>query len=275
MNNELQIVTNQTPIEIELGIDEKGMTTARKLYEFLEMDKSNYSRWIRNNITENEFAEKDIDFLRFVFDDETPTGGKIQREDYKLTAKFAKKLSMLQKNEKGEQAREYFARVEETTKEIVSSMNELSPQLQLLINMELKQKEQDKKIEELQCKTEKQKEAIQAVSETLTRAGTEEEYQQWVTKAINRIANSSNFYYLGNKHQGARVESYKRLTDKAHCRLGVLVENAVKRLEDRGATKAQIKAVNKLTVIMQDRKLKELYSVVIREMLVAYCVEVA
>ena len=34
--------TNQTPIEIELGIDENGMTTARKLYEFLEMDKKHY-----------------------------------------------------------------------------------------------------------------------------------------------------------------------------------------------------------------------------------------
>lgn len=274
MNNELQIVTNQTPIEIELGIDEKGMTTASKLYKFLELNSSNYSKWFKANISENEFAEEGVDFIRFVLRYESGVGTK-ERDDAKLTAKFAKKLSMTQKNEKGEQARNYFIRVEETTKEIVSSMNELSPQLQLLINMELKQKEQDKKIEELQCKTEKQKEAIQAVSETLTRAGTEEEYQQWVTKAINRIANSSNFYYLGNKHQGARVESYKRLTDKAHCRLGVLVENAVKRLEDRGATKAQIKAVNKLTVIMQDRRLKELYAVVIREMLVAYCVEVA
>lgn len=35
---------NQTPIEIALGIDEEGMTTARKLYAFLELDSSNYSR---------------------------------------------------------------------------------------------------------------------------------------------------------------------------------------------------------------------------------------
>ena len=31
--------TTQTPIEIALGIDEHGMTTARKLYEFLEKTK--------------------------------------------------------------------------------------------------------------------------------------------------------------------------------------------------------------------------------------------
>ena len=37
MNNVMN-TTNQTPIEIALGIDENGMTTARKLYEFLEME---------------------------------------------------------------------------------------------------------------------------------------------------------------------------------------------------------------------------------------------
>lgn len=43
--NEITINTaNRTPIEIALGIDEEGMTTARKLYAFLELDSSNYSR---------------------------------------------------------------------------------------------------------------------------------------------------------------------------------------------------------------------------------------
>lgn len=104
---------NQTPIEIALGIDENGKTTARKLYDFLSMDKSNYSRWVKNNITDNQFAEENIDYVRFVFDDETPTGGVFQREDFKLTARFAKKLSMIQKNERGEEAREYFTKVED------------------------------------------------------------------------------------------------------------------------------------------------------------------
>lgn len=40
--NELLETTHQTPIEIALGIDEQGLTTARKLYDFLEMDKSHF-----------------------------------------------------------------------------------------------------------------------------------------------------------------------------------------------------------------------------------------
>ena len=36
--------SNQTPIEIALGIDENGMTTARKLYEFLELAKELFKK---------------------------------------------------------------------------------------------------------------------------------------------------------------------------------------------------------------------------------------
>ena len=107
MKNLVEVV-NKTPIEIALGIDENGMTTARKLYAFLELEAKNFSHWCKRNIVENEFATENEDYVRFVFQDETPTGGKIQREDFKLTAGFAKKLSMMSKSQRGEQARNYF-----------------------------------------------------------------------------------------------------------------------------------------------------------------------
>lgn len=52
----------QTPIEIALGIDEEGRTTARKLYEFLELAKGQFSRWSKANIVENSFAEEEVDY---------------------------------------------------------------------------------------------------------------------------------------------------------------------------------------------------------------------
>lgn len=60
MNN-LETTKMQTPIEIALGVDENGMTTASKLYSFLELNPSNYSKWCKTNITENEFAEENSD----------------------------------------------------------------------------------------------------------------------------------------------------------------------------------------------------------------------
>ena len=59
--NELQQTTSfLTPIEVELGVDENGMTTARKLYSFLELRKADFARWAKTNITENEFATENF-----------------------------------------------------------------------------------------------------------------------------------------------------------------------------------------------------------------------
>ena len=43
MNELMKDTSHRTPIEIALGIDEKGMTTAKKLYEFLELNAGNYA----------------------------------------------------------------------------------------------------------------------------------------------------------------------------------------------------------------------------------------
>ncbi len=119
MENELENITaNQTPMEIALGIDKNGMTTARKLYEFLGLNSSNYSKWYKTNITENEFAIENEDY--FYSSSSTSEQGRGNfAQDFKLTASFAKKLSMLQKNERGEQARNYFIKVEGKLKEVV------------------------------------------------------------------------------------------------------------------------------------------------------------
>ena len=84
--NELQLVTNQTPIEIALGIDENGNTTAKKLYEFLELNPINYSKWCKVNIVDNEFATENEDYKVFVLKEENPLGGR-PTTDFKLTSK--------------------------------------------------------------------------------------------------------------------------------------------------------------------------------------------
>lgn len=122
----------KTPIEIALGIDEQGMTTAKKLYEFLELDGSHYSRWCKSNITGNEFATENEDYFPFAINGEQ--GGQATT-DYKLTAHFAKKLSMRGKGEKAEQAREYFTRVEEKAKEMSINRSQLPQSIQVIYAM--------------------------------------------------------------------------------------------------------------------------------------------
>jgi len=123
-NTDLPVTTNantrtnasaQTPIEIALQIDENGMTSLRKLYEFLGINPSNYSKWCRRNIIDNPFATEGIDYILIRHENENHTGGRPTYE-YKLTSDFAKQLSMTVKNERGQEARKYFIACEQGLK---------------------------------------------------------------------------------------------------------------------------------------------------------------
>lgn len=151
MNEITNNTANQTPIEIALGIDEEGYTTARALYEFLSGEKSHFARWAKKNIEENEYFEEDVDWWRFA----TVANGNECR-DYRLTTDFAKHLSMESHSAKGKIARQYFLKVEEKLKETVRHAVPMTvpEQIQLLAmgNVELNQKVDnlDKKIEHLE-----------------------------------------------------------------------------------------------------------------------------
>lgn len=126
--NDMIETTMQTPIEIALGIDENGMTTARALYEFLSGERSNFSKWAKRNIEQNEFFEENKDWWGFV----TVTNGN-QCKDYRLTTDFAKHLSMESHSSKGKIARQYFIKVENGMKELAIRFQNMSPELRAVL----------------------------------------------------------------------------------------------------------------------------------------------
>lgn len=160
--NDMIETTMQTPIEIALGIDENGMTTAKKLFDFLGMAKNNYSRWFRNNLINNEFAEENIDYFPF-FPNEEKLNGRSSQErsekyqpnpspDARLTASFAKKLSMMAKSEKGEQARKYFVKVEDGMKELAVRFQNMSPELRAVLVVDQRVTKVEKKTDTLEAR---------------------------------------------------------------------------------------------------------------------------
>lgn len=260
----------QTPIEIALGVDENGMTTAKKLYEFLELNPTHYSRWCKKNIIENEFAEENVDFWAFALNGEW--GGQATT-DYKLTAHFAKKLSMKGTGERAEQAREYFTRLDEKMKEIAINQSQLSPLLQLLINMELKQKEQEQRIQELESgsHTGQQDPVPKRTQNNLT--DVERESRRWVLRAIGKIAEGPFFNELYNRYQLVYRESYDRLERKADCDLTELVVEAKERAKERGESKIKIKKITRQSLIASDAELRAKYTSVIKDMMLMYCAD--
>ena len=65
---------------------------ARELHAFLE-SKQDFSTWIKNRISEYEFAEN-ADYLLHKFVEQTPSGAK-HKIDYYITLDMAKELSMV------------------------------------------------------------------------------------------------------------------------------------------------------------------------------------
>lgn len=186
----------QTPIEIALGIDEDGRTTAKKLYEFLELDKSNYSRWCKKNILENAFAEENVDFLAFVINDEW--GGQ-STTDYKLTASFAKKLAMCSHTPRGEQARNYFVKVEDILREkALTEKQKLPSTYKDALKQLLLQVEENERLETEKLEIEKDKNRLEV----------ELDYsKQWYT--VKRVAAINNVSWKTIDWKKLKAKSYE------------------------------------------------------------------
>ena len=260
--NELMEQVNKTPIEIALGIDEEGMTTARKLYAFLELDSRNYSRWCKSNISENEFADENVDYWAFVINEEW--GGQATT-DYKLTAHFAMKLSMKGNGEKAEEAREYFTHLEERVKQKAIDFSQLSPELQMfsrifqsVAEQQLEQKRQAEKVEQLDKKVDSIKDVI-ALNPNSWRTDS--------AKIINKIALQMGGY----EHiKAIREESYKLLEERMGVALSIRLSNKKKTQALNGVSKSKIDKLNQLDVIADDKKLIQGYVSVIKDMAIKY-----
>lgn len=108
------------------------VVSARELYQFLGYDISNWSSWYQKNIVNNEFAIENEDFTELVVSTRT--------KDFALNIEFAKKLSMMARTEKGEEARQYFIDCEKQIKQPQLPQNYIGA-LEALVESE-KHKEQ-------------------------------------------------------------------------------------------------------------------------------------
>ena len=87
------------------------LVSGRELHEFLEV-KTKYVDWF-NRMKEYDFIEK-VDYLLVAQKKETnnPKNPIAEINDHNIKIEMAKEISMLQRNEKGKQARRYFLELE-------------------------------------------------------------------------------------------------------------------------------------------------------------------
>ena len=88
--------------------NDRPTVSGRDLHEFLEV-KTAYKDWFPR-MCEYGFVE-DTDYCSFLSDRSDGLPGK-PRTDHQLTIEMAKEIAMLQRNERGKQARQYFIQLE-------------------------------------------------------------------------------------------------------------------------------------------------------------------
>ncbi len=89
----------------EIGGTETQTVNARYLHAFLE-SKQDFSTWIKARIEQYGFVHgQDFTIHKFVV-------GRATQIDYNITIDTAKELSMVERNDKGKQARQYFIECE-------------------------------------------------------------------------------------------------------------------------------------------------------------------
>lgn len=276
MDNNYPVIDNEIVPVYETDKGEK-VVDGRELHNALE-SKQDFSTWIKKRLSECDAAEN-TDYELFHNFVEQVSGTK-HRIDYIIKLDTAKEMAMLERNEIGKKVRKHFIEIENRYKNQVIDRTQLSPQTQLMLTMsesiartELEQKRQAEQIQRIE---DNQK----TLADAFQKSPDNESFQAWANRCLAKIAESRKFdkgYGRNGNHAAARNESYKRLKEKWNCNLDDRVSQAKGRAMERnpGITKAELNAINKLSVISGDKSLRPVYETVIKEMMIAYCVESA
>ena len=110
-----------------VGGDLIETVNARELYQFLEVGKD-FSTWIKNRIEQYGFAEG-VDFVTMEAAPQNGgAGNRGFKVEYYIAIDMAKELAMVERSDKGREARRYFIECEKRLKQVVNKpVSLLSP----------------------------------------------------------------------------------------------------------------------------------------------------
>lgn len=145
-----------------------------------------------------------------------------------------------------------------TVKEVQSTFSGLSPQLQLLINIETQQKQQQKEIENVNTRLDNMVDVI-----SLDKNSWRKDSQHLISKIATKIG---GFECMKNVYQ----EVFKLVEERAGVALGTRLTNKRNRMAGEGVCKSKRDRFTKIDIIAEDKKLIEIYVAIVKEMAVKY-----
>lgn len=259
-------------LKVELTIFENGLITVyesdtgeklvigRELYKGLQI-KSKYSDWLKRRVEECAFEEGE-DYIELFENVEREVGASKAKEHY-LKLDAAKEVAMLERNGIGKTYRKYLISVEKKAKEQQADINNLSPELKLLINLEMSQKKMKEEIKETKKQSEDIKEELKEIKEVIV-INPKEQWRTETNRIIGKICKAMNNY------KTPRERIYKALDERAKCNLNLRLENLKGRALKNGMSRSKVDKLNYLDVINNDHKLKEIYVGIVKEFAIKY-----
>ena len=249
--NELKVIENELVPVYETSTGEK-VVYGSELHEVLGAP-SVYREWAKRRLSDIDAIE-DEDFQGVEIS--TPSGQT--KKDHIIKLDTAKEMAMLERNEKGKQVRRYFIRVEKKYKAASLATQYLSPQLQVMINLEIEQKRQAEKLEHVEERIESIREVV-AIDTTSWREDTGR-----ILRKIGMECGDSKSY------QDVRAESYQLLEKRMGVNVKQRLTNKRRRMADEGVCKSRRDKLNYLDVIADDKKLIEGYTAIVKELAIKY-----
>lgn len=168
---------------------------------------------------------------------------------------------------------EAFNKMEQALKEQQTLPKDLSPQLQFMINMELEQKKMQQQLNQVNHHALEAKATAEQASKQMeiVKDAMLLDHDSW-RKDCNNIINKVA------KERGGTREAYREVRDEVYYivqqRAGANLKQRVINKQDRmrreGIAKSTIDKVCQIDVIAEDKRLKEIYIAVVKEMAVKY-----
>lgn len=136
----------------------------------------------------------------------------------------------------------------------------LSPQLQALINIEMRQHEQERQMNELALKVQRNSDTMDKVTAAyVAPISSGDNWQESANHTINALVE-----HFCLNHQMFRRELYEELERESGCDLQQRLTRLKNRMKAAGATVTQCRSVTKLTIISQDKKLRSIFIGILR-----------
>lgn len=263
-------------IEGGFGEGEK-VVLAKTIAEIHDVELRDLNKLINNNIDE---FEEGIDLLDLKGDDDFAVIAKnsglysqnalnASSNIYLLSEQGYMALVSLMRTEKARELRkkfrrEYFA-MRKVIKEEKSNLDNLSPQLQLLINMELEQKRLKQQLNEVNNNALAAKAEIKEIRQVVNLDTTN--WRSETRTLIAKIARKQgDLKYI----RDFTNESYELLDKRFGVSLERRFNNKRLRMIDNGASRTTVNKLNYLDVIEEDKKLIEGYVAIVKDMAIKY-----